>query len=427
MTALVRTASSPEHATRKLHIGFVHTHPIQYFAPLYAELNQTNDLAITALYLSDYSIRGAIDGGFGRPVKWDIDLLHGYQARFVEGAEKRDEVTGFFSMIAPGTWREVQGGAFDAIVVHGHTPAAMLLAAAAAKQSGIPVFLRCETHLGLRRSKFKTALRRLLIGRYYRLFDGVLAIGSANRRFHRAMGIPESRIFMMPYAVDNKRFSSASRLTDAERLHQRAELGLGDDRPLILYAAKLQRRKRPDDLLRAAARLNADRIAFHLVLVGSGEMEAELRRLADELGVPNIRFAGFVNQAALPRIYGAADVFVLPSEDEPWGLAVNEAMCAGLPVIASRKIGCVPDLVHDGLNGRTFPAGDVGALTDALREVLVDDSRRRNMGHASRALIENWSYAECAAGLRAALGSIAVRQSTAGAFPRQLPASDRFN
>src|SRR5258707_11081824 len=89
---------------RRTQVAFINTHPIQYFAPLYADLNQAEDLSVTALYLSDYSVRGAIDHGFGRTVKWDIDLLAGYEARFIRGAERRSEPTGFFSMIAPQLW-----------------------------------------------------------------------------------------------------------------------------------------------------------------------------------------------------------------------------------------------------------------------------------------------------------------------------------
>ena len=144
--------------------------------------------------------------GLGVDVKWDVDLLAGYQARFVRGAERRGEATSFFSVVAPQLWQEIRRGAFDALVVHGHTPAAMVVAAAAAKVARIPIFLRCDTHLGLRRSAVKRLLRRPLLGLYYRQLDGVLAIGSANREFYRAMGIPERRIFDMPYAVDNRRF-----------------------------------------------------------------------------------------------------------------------------------------------------------------------------------------------------------------------------
>ena len=86
---------------QKLRIAFVNTHPIQYFAPLYTYLNRTGVFAITALYLSDFSVRGSLDAAFGQAVKWDVDLLSGYDVRFVEGASLRDEPKGFFSIIAP--------------------------------------------------------------------------------------------------------------------------------------------------------------------------------------------------------------------------------------------------------------------------------------------------------------------------------------
>jgi glycosyltransferase involved in cell wall biosynthesis len=408
-----RASSSPRRAARarRIRVAFINTHPIQYFAPLYADLNRAEDLSVTAPYLSDYSVRGATDQGFGHVVKWDLDLLAGYEARFIRGAERRGEPTSFFSVLAPQLWHEVRRGAFDALVVHGHSPAATLVAAAAAKMTRIPTFLRCETHLGLRRSTLKGLLRWPLIGTYYRRLDGVLAIGSANREFYRAIGVPDRRIFDMPYTVDNRRFMTGAQLADGERKELRASFGVDDDRPIVLFAAKFQRRKRPDDLLSAAARLNRECVAFHLVMVGSGEMEPELRALAQHFGLSNVNFAGFVNQVTLPRVYAACDVFALPSENEPWGLAVNEAMCAGLPIIASSEIGCVPDLVHNGRNGYTFAAGDVSGLADALRPVLRNPEVRQRMGAASRDIIAPWSYAECRDGLRTALASVGLGRS----------------
>ena len=370
-----------------IRIGFLHTHPIQYVAPLYQHLTRHWEAKITALYLSDYSVRGGSDRGFGRGVQWDIDLVEGYDTRFVRGAERRGEATGFLSSIAPLLWREIRSGGFDALIVHGHTPAAMVLAAAAAKASRISVLMRCETHLGLRRSRLKRLLRGPLIGSLYRRFDAVLAIGSANREFYRAMGVQEDRMFLMPYAVDNRRFMAASRLSAAERGEMRASLGVGDNRPIVLYAGKFQPRKRPDDLLRAAALLNREEMPFQLAMIGSGEMEPRLRTMAHDLRLTNVCFTGFVNQSALPRYYGACDVFVLPSVDEPWGLAINEAMCAGLPIVASSEIGCVPDLVRDGRNGRVFPAGNIAALAEALSSLIVDTAPRERMGQASREII----------------------------------------
>jgi glycosyltransferase involved in cell wall biosynthesis len=390
----------------KTRIAFINTHPVQYFGPLYAYLNATEDLSVTAIYLSDFSIRGGSDRAFGQAVKWDVDILAGYESRFIEGASRRNEAAGFFSVLAPTIWREVRDGAFDAVVVHGHTPAAVLLAAAAAKTSRVPLFTRGETHLGLVRSPIKRALRAPVMRAYYGQLTGALAIGSANRVFYRAMGVPENRIFSMPYTVDNERFITTARLCPSKRMAARKALGVEDNDPIVLYAAKFVPRKRAGDLIRAAALLRRSGHAFHLVMVGSGEMEAELRALALALDLDNVRFAGFVNQSALPGVYAASDIFVLPSQNEPWGLTVNEAMCAGLPVIVSAEVGCATDLVRDGVNGVTFPAGNVEALAGALRPLIEDAALRRRMGAASREIISRWSYAECLDGLRAALASV---------------------
>ena len=390
----------------KRRVAFLNTHPIQYFAPMYKELNRADDLSVTALYLSDFSVRGGRDRAFDREVKWDLDLLEGYEARFVAGAERRGEPGAFMSVIAPSVWGEVRRGRYDALIVHGHTPAANLIAVGAAKATGTSVFIRCETHLGLRRSQAKTALRKPLIGGLYRMLDGVLAIGAANAAFYRAIGIPDRQIFAMPYTVDNARYMADAKLQADERVEIRGDLGVEDNSPIILYVAKLQRRKRPDDLIRAAHRLEQMGAPFHLVLVGSGEMEPELRALVEQLKLRTVRFAGFVNQTRLPKIYGASDVFVLPSEDEPWGLAVNEAMCASLPIVASREIGCAPDLVHGGRNGRLFNCGDIAALADALAGLAQSSELRKKMGRESHEIIMGWNYEQCRDGLRDALASI---------------------
>ncbi len=390
-------------------IAFVNTHPIQYFAPLYAYLNQTGNFAVTALYLSNFSVRGSLDREFGEVVKWDIDLLSGYNARFVKGAERRPQSGNFFSVIAPQIWHEVERGKFDALIVHGHTPAAVLIAVAAARHAGVPVFCRAETHLGLNRSALKRILRKPLMGAFYRFVNGVLAIGSANAAFYRAMGVPKERIFFMPYTIDNARFMAGARMSPDQRREIRAALGVEDDAPIVLYAAKLQARKHPDDLIRAALHLREWDVPCHVVIVGSGEMADELTQAVAYYKLENVHFRGFVNQKFLPQVYGAADVFVLPSEDESWGLTINEAMCAGLPVVVSKGVGCVPDLVRENVNGRTFAPRDILGLAAALHSVLVDVDARRRMGAASRDIISRWSYAESASGLQQALSSIGIK------------------
>ncbi len=388
-------------SSRKTRVAVVNTHPIQYFAPLYAYLNTSPDIEVTALYLSDFSLRGATDRGFGQVVKWDLDLLAGYPHSFIGPNVKTLVPTGFSSTIVPQIWGAVRRGGFDALWIHGHGVGANLIALAAAKSIGIPVFMRCETHLGLPRVGWKAALRKPLMSAFYRSLNGFLAIGSANRNFYRAMGVPDNRISLMPYTVDNARFTQKSALSDEHRRATRERLKISGDRPAILYVSKFMRRKHPDHLVQAAKRLSAEGLDFDLVLAGNGEMQAELEQLTRDL--PHVVMPGFINQQEMPTLLGACDIFVLPSEDEPWGLIVNEAMCAGLPVVASSEVGCSADLIEDGGNGQTFRAGDVDGLTNALRPIVSDANLRKAMSARSRELIGRWSYRECLEGLREAV------------------------
>src|SRR5262245_60227561 len=106
--------------TEPTRIAVLNSHPIQYFAPLYAYLNAAPDLDVTALYLSDFSIRGGKDVEFGQNVKWDLDLLAGYRSVFLgEGAHTR-EPRGFWSLVAPQVWSELRSGRYDVVWLHGH-------------------------------------------------------------------------------------------------------------------------------------------------------------------------------------------------------------------------------------------------------------------------------------------------------------------
>jgi glycosyltransferase involved in cell wall biosynthesis len=229
------------------------------------------------------------------------------------------------------------------------------------------------------------------------------------------MGVPNSKIFIVPYSVDNDRFIHSANLTNDQKVEVRRRYKIPVDRPSILYAAKFTPRKRPPDLLRAVQRLRmkTDR-PFTLVMTGSGELELDLRAFAAEHAIDNVVFTGFVNQSELPALYAASDVFVLPSEHEPWGLAVNEAMCARLPVVVSREVGCVADLVCDGVNGYTPEAGDVEGLANALKRLINDEGLRRRQGQESLARIKHWGYQQCLEGVRLALADLEFRGSATG-------------
>lgn len=391
---------------RRKRVAFIHTHPIQYFAPFYAYLNRTDDLQGIPIYLTAHGVdRPELDPGFGQAIKWDVDLLAGTDPIFVDGARERRRTAGATRLLAPSLFNIIRRGDFDALVLAGHRTRANYVAFLAARSARIPIFIRGDTHAGLARWTRRNVLRDLIIPRIYRRFDGALAIGTRNAEFYRLLGIPEERITVMPFAVDNERLITASTLAPNERLALRARYGIGSKRVAITFVSKLQRRKRADTLIRAAALLAAEGFPIDLVIAGSGEHETELRTLARTCPNLKVLFPGFINQAEIPRLLGASDVFVLPSQDEPWGLIVNEAMCAGLPIVISKELGCTPDLLIDGVNGRCFDTGNVDQLANALQQIVSSSSLRRSMGAAGRRIIDGWSYAQCAAGLRLALAS----------------------
>ncbi|MEM6621540.1 MAG: glycosyltransferase family 4 protein [Pseudomonadota bacterium] len=387
-------------------IAFLNTHPIQYFAPMYARLNRAADLDVHAFYLSDFSMRGAHDPGFGKAVTWDVDLTAGYTPIFIDGAAQRGQPGGFFSYVAPKIWSTVRRGGYDALIFHGYRFAAHNIALAAARSMGIPVFMRGETHLGLYRPGWKQVARDAFLRRYLKLFAGYLAISSRNAEYYRYLGAADDQIFHVPYAVDVARFAQALDVSPDDRAQLRASWGVTDDRPVILFAAKFEGRKHPDDLIQACKLLAERGVAFHLVLVGSGALEGKLREMAKTLPDGTVSFPGFVNQQDLPRYYGASEVFVLPSVNEPFGLAVNEAMAAGLPIVLTREIGCVPDLLREGVNGQGFDSRDIAGLADALEAVIGDPARQAAMSQASRDLIATWDFDACLAGVRTALKAV---------------------
>lgn len=384
---------------RKVRIAVVNSHPIQYFAPLYVYLNRDKELEVTALYCSDFGQRSDVDQAFKQVFKWDIDLLSGYRVVFLGKRFSKRVLGGFWSLIVPEIWSEIRSGSYDVVWLHGYNYAAYIIAFLAAKSKGLPVFMRGETHLRLRSPEWKRRIHTFVLKHAFGLVDAFLAIGSANRQYYRVMGVPDRKIFDMPYTVDNDRFIAGASLTQEERKSVRTRFGLPSDKLVLLYASKFMRRKHPDDLIRAAALLRERGHEFFVFMVGGGEMDAELRILVQGLGLTNVVFGGFVNQAELPRVYAASDVFVLPAENEPWGLTVNEVMCAGLPVLVGDEVGCVPDLVKDEINGYHIKAGNAQSLADALERMLVDPKRRIDMGLQSLTMIRNWSYEQCRVGL----------------------------
>lgn len=393
---------------KRFRLGVLNSHPIQYFAPLYKRIAETDDIDVTVYYCSRQGLeKGFVDPGFGKEVVWDVPLLDGYRHKFLPAIGGDRGVRGFLNPFNPSIVRELWRERYDALLIHGHNSASNLLALVAAKLTGTRVFMRGETHLALRRSALKRVIRGPAMALLYRLCDACLYIGTRNREFYSAHGVADEKQFFVPYTVDNEAFAAKAERASAQGHQLRMSLGIERTLPVILYASKLTERKRPADVLRAHAELARRGIKAALVIVGDGEQRKRLEEQARELATPNVSFAGFVNQDEIPAYFSLAEVFVLPSENEPWGLIINEAMSCGVPVVTTSEVGAAVDLVENGVTGFAYPAGDVRALADSLQRILEDETAARGMGEQCRRRMSRWSFAEDIEGIREALAATA--------------------
>lgn len=388
-----------------MRVGFLASHPIQYNTPLLAYLSGADDIDAVGLFLTDFSMRGAVDRQFGRVVQWDIDLLDGYEHHFVGPSWTTDVPGGFLSLRGTGLRETLPRLKLDALVVNGHNHLASIRAVNTAWRMGLPVLYRSDSNRLLYGDGLRERVRNRVLAPLFSRVAGFLACGRRNHEYYRWMGIPEERIFPFPFAVDNVRLRRAAQQGKADRGSIRRALGLAPDVPVVVFASKLMGRKRAGDVIAAAQQLAAQGTALQVLIIGTGEEEERLRQQADAGAVPVI-FGGFRNQSELPGLLAASDIFVLPSENEPFGLVVNEAMCAGLPIVCSRGVGAAADLVRHGENGFQFEAADIAALAQALSPLLASAELRASMGAASERIINHWSYAEDLDGLRQALARI---------------------
>jgi len=367
----VGTRSCPNPASPRPRLGVLATHAIQYQTPLYQELSRR---ALVDLEVAFLSLRGASpyqDPGFGVTVAWDIDLLGGYRSTLLGHQSRRAKARWPFAL---SNWLRRQ----DIVVIHGHSDPQMLLAAAACRVLSVPYLLRGESHPETATTGSRRLARHLLASFTVSGATGALPIGRHNAAFYDRYGsLPH---FRAPYSVDNDRFRAASEAMRPLRTERLTSLGLDPGRPTAIFSGKLTSRKRPLDAVRAIERCEGE---LNLLLLGTGPLQEELRRLETQLPV---RCLGFVNQADLPGWYASGDILVLPSEKEPWGLVVNEGMACGLVPVVSDAVGCAPDLV-DGI-GEIFPVGDVdelaGAMLRASRNTCARNEKiRQRLDHYS--------------------------------------------
>lgn len=229
--------------------------------------------------------------------------------------------------------------------------------------------------------------------------------GEAHADYLARLGIPRDRVFFGYDAVDNEHFERGASAARAAEGEERARLGLPSR--YFLASSRFIEKKNLPRLLDAYAsyKREAGSDAWSLVLLGDGPQREALIQKRHELGLEaQVFLPGFKQYDDLPRYYALARGFVHASSTEQWGLVVNEAMAAGLPVLVSERCGCALDLVTEGVQGWTFNPAEPAAITQAMvRLSALSDEECATMGRAARERIACWSPEAFGAGLQRAV------------------------
>ncbi len=298
----------------------------------------------------------------------------------------------------PGIWLALFKGRYRAVVCFGYHHPTIWLALLYCRLTGTRSLVWSESTLRDVRSSSRVveAFKRVII----RYCDGFVAAGAAQADYLRHLGAHPEQIWVAPDSVDSDFFTSQSQ---AYRIRQ-AEIkrDFGAEGPVVLYVGRLLDAKGILELLAAFERV-VEQTPATLVLVGDGPDKSHYEQMCCERQWTFVHFEGFHQQEDLPRYYGMADVFVLPTYSDPWGLVLNEAMCAGLPIICSTAAGAAADLVQPGRNGFLHEPGDAEAISRHLMTLLADDELRCRMGTASREIIQDYSPQKMAQGFAEAV------------------------
>ncbi|SFV31370.1 Glycosyltransferase involved in cell wall bisynthesis [Thermoflavifilum thermophilum] len=377
-------------------LAVVITHPIQYYAPLFRLLSQHSGVQLKVFYTWSQTQHRIFDIGFRQEVAWDIPLLEGYDYTFIPNVSRKPGCHHFMGIRNPSLIPAIEQWKPDALLVFGWNYWSHLQVMRTFKHR-IPIYFRGDSTLIDEQLGMRKLMRRLFLRWVYRHIDFALYVGQHNRDYFLAHGLKASQLIYAPHAVDNERFADPDGEYATQAMSWRAQLSISREACVFLFAGKLIPKKNPLLLLQAFQDLQPTNA--HLLYVGNGELEHALKqRVSGHSWLSShVHFLPFQNQSRMPVVYRLGDVMVLPSSyNETWGLAVNEAMACGRPIIVSNRVGCAPDLVQPGVTGWIFEAGNKDELKEILRQV-VDMHQQipeqlQQIGMQAYQYIQNFSF-----------------------------------
>ncbi len=388
-------------------LAVVVSHPIQYYAPLWRALAREPALDLHVLFATRIGLDVTFDAEMKTALAWATDLTAGYSHEFLPEAG-RFQRTGFH-LDNPSVGPALARFCPDAVILHGYASRTLLRALVWCKLNGARALLMADSSGDRAPSGWRRRIKRLFLPRLLNRYDAALTMGDRSEAHLASLGFARARMFRTPAMMDEA-FWAARRERARLRAETRVALRIGERDFVVLAAAKLSPRKRIGDLVAACAGLGA-----RLLIAGDGEERSGLERQAAEAGV-DARFLGFVNLDRLPALYAAADVFVHPAENEPYGMVAVEAAIVGLPLVFTDETGAVgpSSIARPGENTLVFRRGDVAALAAHLKGFRDDPALRAHM--AAKSLLLSQDH-DGRSSVSAVLAAASLKKASPGDLP----------
>jgi len=376
---------------KKVRVAYVGATPAYYFIPFIRLLAQDSSVALTVHWLCDEAVRDFYEKDLGTIMNSESDLLTGYNYKFEKNLfGKQTYQNGFWSLNSIGPVVKILKGDYDVVIVHGWQYVTNIMVVLAAACRGVKILLRAETPLNQESNRpiFKKALRYLFLKTLFKLVNRYLFIGVQNYDFYKSFGVKSDHLFFAPYCIDNGKMKKMIAQGKALSNDTIKKYNFDANKRRLLFVGKMQRKKRPDFLIECFKNAKT-KLNIELILIGAGELSPVLQKLAGERA--DIKLLGYLDQTEIAHVLAVSHAFVLPSGDgETWGLVLNEALNAALPLIVSDRVGSCDNLVTSA-NGVKFKLDDEKSLVDAIEEIFGNESRRISMGKESMKLTEIYS------------------------------------
>lgn len=287
----------------------------------------------------------------------------------------------------------------DVLVVNGWGSTLALSALFCGRLLSLPIVLMSEsTAFDFPRSWYKETIKSRLV----KLADSALVGGHFHTEYLKRLGFPCEKIYRGYDVVDNEYFSRAApSLSHSANFCNIPKLSS----PYLFSCCRFVQKKNLEFIIKGFAyyKRKAPETRTKLILAGDGPLRETLKQSVHHLGLEDdVVFPGFLQYHELPEYYRNAQIFILASTSEQWGLVVNEAMASSLPVLVSNQCGCVAELVKDGVNGYSFDPLDIHEFGSLLLQMALDKEKLEKMGQESKKIIDKWTPATFAERLLAA-------------------------